>query len=403
MNSKILIFCCVIAVVLIPAIEAQVPQQCSNIIPAGMAPGGAHDVFVVGNYAYLCAGALMVILNVTNPQAPEELGRIPIPYSLSVGTAEERVQVVDNYAYVIGDAELAAIDISNPGSPREAGKYFMSGGYEHSANDVEVSGNYAYVTASYRASDNEPSIGRLWVIDISKPNALRKTGTCDLTESWWLEGIHVIGDRAYVAAGNPGLWIVDISDPEEPKGVKLYDTPGYAMDVYVVGKYAYVADGSNGLRVIDISNVESPREVGFCDTPNRAKRVYVADNHAYVADDYGGLRVINVSDPENPYEVSFCNVMRACGLHVANGYAYVACDEYHGLRIIDVSDPTNSHEVGAYHTSWVEEVHVVGDYAYVIEPRAGLRVIDISNPLIPRDRGYTHPNAKTKVCVQMKA
>lgn len=36
--------------------------------------------------------------------------------------------------------------------------------------------------------------------------------------------------------------------------VYTYDTTGSASDVYVSGNYAYVADGESGLQIIDISS-----------------------------------------------------------------------------------------------------------------------------------------------------
>ena len=41
-----------------------------------------------------------------------------------------------------------------------------------------------------------------------------------------------------------------------------YDTSGYALGVAVAGNYAYVADGDAGLQVIDVSNPANPRAGG---------------------------------------------------------------------------------------------------------------------------------------------
>jgi hypothetical protein len=62
----------------------------------------------------------------------------------------------------------------------------------------------------------------------------------------------VSGDYAYVADGNSGLAVIDISDPTNP-GTPIYeDTTGEANDIYVSGDYAYVADGGSGLAVIQV-------------------------------------------------------------------------------------------------------------------------------------------------------
>ena len=53
-------------------------------------------------------------------------------------------------------------------------------------------------------------------------------------------------------------------------------TPGEAQGVYVVGDYAYVADGDAGLTVFDVSTLSSPSEAGSFDTDGYAQNVYVS-------------------------------------------------------------------------------------------------------------------------------
>ncbi|MHA1534210.1 MAG: hypothetical protein ACTSP8_05710 [Promethearchaeota archaeon] len=59
-------------------------------------------------------------------------------------------------------------------------------------------------------------------------------------------GVYLNGDYAYVADGNSGLAVIDISDPTNP-GTPVYeDTTGYAMGIYVSGGYAYVVVTTSG-------------------------------------------------------------------------------------------------------------------------------------------------------------
>jgi hypothetical protein len=53
------------------------------------------------------------------------------------------------------------------------------------------------------------------------------------------------------------------------------DTEGEAFGVAVSGTYAYVADGNAGLRVIDVTNPQTPTIVGNADTPGAAFGVAV--------------------------------------------------------------------------------------------------------------------------------
>ena len=57
-------------------------------------------------------------------------------------------------------------------------------------------------------------------------------------------------------------------------------------------QYAYVADGDAGLRMIEVSRSSSPTEVGFYDTGGFASGVYVLENVAYVADGNDELYIL---------------------------------------------------------------------------------------------------------------
>ncbi|MBE7499470.1 MAG: hypothetical protein HS113_04015 [Verrucomicrobiales bacterium] len=79
-------------------------------------------------------------------------------------------------------------------------------------------------------------------------------------------GVAVSGHHAYVAAGEAGLQVIDLSNPAGPQQVGGYDTSGYARGVVVSGHYAHVADGDAGLQVIDVSNPANPQWVAAADT-----------------------------------------------------------------------------------------------------------------------------------------
>jgi hypothetical protein len=71
----------------------------------------------------------------------------------------------------------------------------------------------------------------------------------------------------------------------------LFRSNGNACAVTVAGAYAYVADGNAGLQVIDVSNPASCTQVGRS-TGAYAKGVAVADNRVYVAMAEKGLKLV---------------------------------------------------------------------------------------------------------------
>jgi hypothetical protein len=60
----------------------------------------------------------------------------------------------------------------------------------------------------------------------------------------------VWGSYAYVADGESGLLVVNVSNPTDPATVGSANTPDLARDVAIMGGYAFVADGESGLQVV---------------------------------------------------------------------------------------------------------------------------------------------------------
>jgi hypothetical protein len=127
---------------------------------------------------------------------------------------------------------------------------------------------------------------------------------------------------AYVGEG-PQLTILDISNPASPEVAgKSSLLPDLVEDVYIAAAatpgitYAFVANGDGGLRVMDVSAPSEPREVGVLKTAGRASGVAVVTDeawdpsaalrkssgraYAYVAAMDAGLRVVDVSNPWDP-------------------------------------------------------------------------------------------------------
>ncbi len=342
--------------------------------------GTTYDVYVVGNYAYLCTALSLVILDIRDPENLTQIGWLDVP--------ARGIDLAGNYAYIAATGDgICIVDISDPGNPREVGSCNISG----YAVDVYVDGNYAYV-ADY-------SIG-LCIIDISDPDNPEKVGECDTPGQAYK--VHVANGYAYIAAHDAHLRIIDVSDPGNPREVSFCSTPKVAVDVCVDNGYAYVAGGEAGLRVIEISDPQSPQEVGFYDSPGSATGVYTAGGYVYLADYTRGFYIIDVSDPGNPRKVGNCDPPGyEWKVYMADDRVYVTDSNAGGLQVIDISDRTKPREVGFYDapgTAW--GVYVDKGYAYIAEGNAGMRIVDVSDPDNPRARGtWDSPGYSRKIHV----
>jgi hypothetical protein len=345
-------------------------------------PGKGFDVAVLGSYAYLADfHSGLHVIDVSNPSIPWIVGTIDLPRASARGVA-----VVGRHAYVSAGSELFAIDISNPASPEIVGMIDTP----HTAWDVTVSDNYAYVADGFGSFG-----GDLHVFDITNSTSVGIVGGVD-TPSYCYD-VDVDGSYAYSIDMWEGIRVVDVADPENPEIVGSVDTPGLAFRVTVEGGYAYVVDGPAGLQIIDITNPRSPRIVGSVDPPNNARvvaAVAVLGNYAYITVD-DSMHVIDISNAEDPRIVGSMETLGGAGsVDIVGSYAYVIKYSPTGLLVVDVADPESPLIVGNLNMpgNSAKDICVVGNYAYLTDPANSLEegdetyliVIDVSDPESPR-------------------
>jgi len=195
--------------------------------------------------------------------------------------------------------------------------------------------------------------------------------------------VDVSGNFAYVAAGAAGLQVVDVTDRRAPHIVGSLDTSGNANDVRVVGNRAYVADGSAGLKIIDITNPANPTLLGALDTAGEANDVVVVGNRAYVADGTAGLQIIDVSNPQAPALLgTFDTPGIARGVDVSGNTAVIA--DGNSVRTVDISNPAGPSALGSVSTTDARDLTVDGNIAYVADFTGSLKVINFSTPTAPQ-------------------
>jgi len=104
----------------------------------------------------------------------------------------------------------------------------------------------------------------------------------------------VVADHyAYIAAGDQGLRIIDVTDPTAPVEVGAFNPPSaWFADIELVDNLAYIAGGD--VYIVDVSDSHNPVSVAVFDTPGSANGVSVVEDYIYVADGNAGLTILNV-------------------------------------------------------------------------------------------------------------
>lgn len=107
-------------------------------------------------------------------------------------------------------------------------------------------------------------------------------------------------DYAFIAEGNSGLHVINISSLTEPIEVSQIHTPGYAYAIEVENQLAYLAVGSQEMTIFDLADPSSPVQIATIDTDGTAMQICISESFAYIADYNKGLKIVNISIPSAP-------------------------------------------------------------------------------------------------------
>jgi hypothetical protein len=177
---------------------------------------GANNITIAGTYAYITTDSALVIININNPLEPRKVASIPLNHPRAVA-------IQFRYGFIADKDGLKVIDVTNPERAR------LIDGATLRLNDARD----VYVARTY----------------------------------------------AYIANGREGVAIVDVENPEKPalymmynaageEGGALKDTNQVKIAMTNASLYAYVADGEAGLRILQLTDPETmPTYAGFSPKP----------------------------------------------------------------------------------------------------------------------------------------
>jgi len=190
-----------------------------------------EEIDVFGNTVYVAnKGMGLLIVDVTNRSNPSIIGRLD---SLSRTSA---VRVNESAAYVADKYDVYIVNIDNPAKPQIISSLNLNWAY---VNDIEIDQNRAYLATS----------DGLKIVDIRNKLSPVLIGTLDFD---YTTKIALSGNRAYVAALESGIYVIDISDPSIPAIVGSIDTPSHILGFAVSNRYAYTV--GSGFQIVDVFN-----------------------------------------------------------------------------------------------------------------------------------------------------
>jgi hypothetical protein len=306
------------------------------------ATGRVRDVRSAGGTLYVSDDEYgILIYDVSQPNA----GVIELSEMPELKEVPRAVAVRDNHLY-LGDASLGAviINVTDPTNPAIRGVLDLPGYTRH----VLPVDNYAYIADDF--------IGGFHIADISDLDAPTKVASLEnLRPSYRI--IHY-GNLVYVTGGYEGLFVVDVSNPQNPILLQTIELDGHVWDGTIHEGYLFVASDTAGVHILSLEDPIAPQLATTLNTPGHARVVRIRNNRMYIADGTEGLPKVE-ADP--------------------GGY-WGEADGTNALQIADISDPLSPFIIGAVDafgytlSMWLDDTRL---YLGTID--AGVRIFDIAN------------------------
>lgn len=239
---------------------------------------------VRGSSAFVAAGhSGLFVLDVSDPDALSVRGSIITPgQAKNVAVAGSRAVVADHMS------GIDVVDVGDLDALESLGSVYTDG----YARDVAMFGSFAY------GVDNPSGF---YVLDLEQADPLAPVGMMQSAPApRFVEILEADPGIAVLVGGVPydplralrsqpsnavpegALHLYDVTDPSAPVPLASLPTPGGTQAVALRGRTAYVADGEAGLSVVDLSTPSDPEVIGTYRTDRAARDVAVGDTAVLV-------------------------------------------------------------------------------------------------------------------------
>lgn len=283
------------------------------------------------------------------------------------------------------------ISCGKPKDPESIIPDDISGGYKvvsryatpGNAQDVIVKDSLVYMAQGE---------GGLLIVNVSDPaNPQTVSVTTENARGYSIK-IAMRDSVVYLAAGGFGLTVINVADPLAPLVTISNLGTKPAENIHLLGNYLFTANSEQGVKIAEISYPDQPDIRGGIYTNGYASGL---DNSAdstwlFVACHEMGLSIFNISDFQEGFGIypliAWCDTPgNAEEVFVVDedSLAYLACGTA-GLQIIDYSDTTDVHIVGSFQTGgYAQELIYSNRKIYVTTNKPGLMIIDVAEPTAP--------------------
>jgi hypothetical protein len=306
-----------------------------------------QSVTLKGDTAFIGAwDGKIVAVDISNRATPAVVGTY-VPPVLQKGLTASIVAVEDTTLYSVSSFGITTFSVADPSSI-SALSLFPTG---HEFNKVIVRNGLAYVTSGRTG---------LWVVDVSNPSDPRRVGNFQ-TEGYAYD-IIIDSTIAYLSLNDPGefineepwngIWTLDISRPDSMRVLGTYMTND-AFNISKSGSLLFVTHGNDILpaqgtiettvTILDVSDPSDMQREGWIVAEYDVPEIASKDSIAFIAGWATpdiGLKIYDCRDPANPQLLS-TTISRARAVSISGNNAYIhRADSFFIADITDLSVPT---------------------------------------------------------------
>lgn len=311
---------------------------------------------VCGGHLFIDDGASLFVYDVSDPANP-------------CFVSEDEALVIDDFACGTDYMFMArqgqgvyAMDLANLSRTFAV----QTSGFHQAAEYLDISGDYLHAAGSTSVIIDISQLTSTYIDHRDKPDNPRSARD---------------GSRLWLADAT-GVWLLDMSIPDNPQQIAHFDLPGIEQSIAIDGQYGYVGTSDKGIYSLDLSDPQNPvildqfaRNVGE-NTPS-----LVANDALHVVK---GIRIytIDVSDPNNLVALDETLVLVDIeDLLVGNGALYIM----QPTNFVDIVEPGTLNFIHTMHFAHDHyNIAINGNHAWISKTNEGLDLYDISDPASPQ-------------------
>lgn len=204
-------------------------------------------------------------------------------------TPSSGIVLMDDYAVLaMGSLGLGLVDVSNPDLMTEVSLTATGDG----CRDLALVGTDHVVTAEWSA---------VRIYDLRDPTAPVEISGVAVTQA---RTVAVSGDLVFVACGNLGLAIVDISNPSAPAFVKQVPVGGFVDEVAAEGNLVYLTGYLVGLVTVDVSTPAASHVIDTLPLSGEPIAIVIRAGYAYIPVE-DAMALVRLNGTDTPTVVDY--------------------------------------------------------------------------------------------------